>query len=370
MRRLAPVLLALLAFGIVTTACSGSGKKAAEAEPAAVRRTDCPRIELERPSRDRPSFFPRSRAGLWLPGEGLPGEGRCLYLVFPGDDEARPFWGGRSGETVRGVAWAPDGETVAITTKRRHSWLAVLVRRDGAVLRRLSATGAAFFRDGRLAVSRPDGIYLLTGSRPRRLASYEELERVAGFRARRPVFLSHDPAGFTRGHGRDRLALTLWSGDGTWRTVWKSAVLVVSADGKVTRSSPSYRTKGNDGAVYGWAWSPDGQELFVMAEVRGPTARRRRGEHDHCLDIWSADGGRRRAFCESALPEAHQSHFSKLAWAPRGERALLNNGTILTRGGRIVGHAAVCDGERLKDAVTCAFEVQWEPEPAAPKRDG
>jgi hypothetical protein len=259
---------------------------------------------------------------------------------------------------VRGVAWAPDGQSVAITTKR-HSWHVVLLRRDGAVLRRLAATGAAFFRDGRLAVSRQDSIDLLADSRARRLVSYEELERVAGFRARRPVLLSHDPVGFTRGHGRDRLALTLWSGDGTWNTVWKSVVLVVSARGKVTRASPAYRTKGIEGVVYGWTWSPDGRELFVMAEVPVPPVRHR--DHDHCLDIWSADRGRRRAFCESELPEAYQSHFSKLAWAADGKRGLLNNGTVLTRGGKVVGHAAVCDGERLNDAVACTFEVQWEP---------
>jgi hypothetical protein len=128
--------------------------------------------------------------------------------------------------------------------------------------------------------------------------------------------------------------------------------------GKVTPASPAYRTKGNEGVVYGWAWSPDGRELFVTAEVAGPPARRQRGEHDHCLDIWSADRGRRRAFCESELPEAYRSHFSKLALAADGKRALLNNGTILTRGGQVVGYAAVCDGERLKDAVACTFEVQ------------
>jgi hypothetical protein len=358
MRRAPPVLLALLVAGAVLTACR-DGEKTSEAKLPSVRETGCPRVDLEWPSRARPEFFPPSRAGLWVPLEG-----RCVYLVFTGDEEARPFWGGRPVESVRGVAWAPDGESVAITAKSRHSWHVVLLRRDGAVLQRLAATGAAFLRDGRLAVSRQDGIDLLAGSRARRLVSYEELERVAGFRARRPLFLSHDPWGFRRGHGRDRLALTLWSGDGTWRTVWRSVVLVVSADGKVTRASPAYRTKGNEGVVYGWAWSPDGQELFVMAQVPGPPARRERGEHDHCLDIWSAERGRRHAFCESELTEAHQSHFSKLAWAADGKRGLLNNGTILTRGGKVVGHAAVCDGERLNDGVTCAFEVQWESGPA------
>jgi hypothetical protein len=367
MRRVDPVLLALLAVGAVLTACSGSGgKTTSEAAPGSVQEagdqrsegtaaqpstSDCPRADPKWPSRASPGFFPPSRAGLWVPAQG-----RCVYLVFPGDDKARPFWGGRPGEGVRGVAWAPDGQSVAITTKR-HSWHVVVLRRDGAVLRRMAATGAAFFGDGRLVVSRQDGIDLLVDSRARRLASYEKLERVAGFRARRPLFLSNDPWGFTHGSGRDGLALTLWGGGGAW----KSVVLIVSARGKVTRASPAYRTKGNEGVVYGWAWSPDGRELFVMAELPGPPARRQHGDHDHCLDVWSADRGRRRAFCESELPEAYQSHFSKLAWAADRKRGLLNNGTVLTRGGKVVGHAAVCDGERLNNAVACTFEVQWEP---------
>jgi hypothetical protein len=351
MRRVDPVLLALLlAVGAALTACSGGGGKT-ESEAAQASTSDCPRADPKWPSRAPPGFFPPSLAGLWVPAQG-----RCVYLVFPGDDKARPFWGGRPGETVRGVAWAPDGKSVAITTKRR-SWHVVVLRRDGALLRRMAATGAAFFVDGRLAVSRQDNIDLVVDSNIRRLVSREELERVAGFRARGPLLLSHDPWGFTRGQGRDRIALTLWGGGGAW----KSAVLIVSASGKITRASPAYRTKGNEGVVYGWAWSPEGQELYVMAEVPGPPSRRQRGDHDHCLDVWSADGGRRRVFCESALAEGYQSHFSKLAWSADGKSGLLNNGTIFTRGGKVVGHAAVCNGERLNDTVACTFEVQWEP---------
>jgi hypothetical protein len=373
MGRVGPVLPALLAVGAALTACSGGGESTPEAKPRSVPETGdqllegtetsakagCPRVDLKWPSRARPAFFPPSRAGLWLPAE------RCVYLVFSGDEEARPFWGGRPRERVRGIAWAPDGRSVAITTESprkgwpRHSWHVVLLSRDGTVMGRLAATGAAFFRDGRLAVSRDDGIDLLVDSRARRLASREELERVAGFRARRPLLLSHDTSGYARGYGGDRVALTLWSGGGAW----KSAVLVVSATGKVTRASPAYRARGIEAVVSGWAWSPDGRELFVMAEVPGPPARRQRASHDHCLDIWSGGRGRRRAFCESELPRAHHSHFEKLVWAADAKTGLLNNGTILTRDGRVVGYAAVCAGQRLEDVVTCTFEVQWEPGP-------
>jgi len=362
MGRAGPVVLLLPAVSAMLTACSGGGEKPSEAERRSVQpsATGCPRVHLKWPLRALPAFFPPKRAGLLLP------EKRCVYIVFPGDPEVRPFWGGRPRESVLGVGWAPDGQTVAVTTQSprrgwpRHTWQVVLLRRDGTVLRRLPATGAAFFRDGRLAVSRQDGIDLLVGSRPRRLVSHEELERVAGFRAHRPFLLSHDPRGYTRGHGRDGVALALRSrGSGAYRA-WKNVVLVVSADGKVTRASPVYGTKGTGGSVSGWAWSPDGRELFVLAEVPGPPARRRRASHDHCLEIWSPEHGLRRAFCESGLPKAHQSHFAKLAWSADGKRGLLNTGTVLTRKGQVVGHAPVCAERR----VTCNFEVQWEPGPA------
>ena len=91
-----------------------------------------------------------------------------------------------------------------------------------------------------------------------------------------------------------------------------------------------------------------------MAEVAGPPERRRRGEHDHCVDIWEAEAGRRRAFCESQLPPAYQSHFAKVAWATDGKTALLDNGTIVTPGGRAPGRVSVA----ARDLV---FQVQWEP---------
>ena len=267
-----------------------------------------------------------------------------MYLVFPRREEVRALW--RTEGDVHGLSWAPDGTTFALTTGSR----ALVLSRDGSLLRQFRATGAAFFRDGRLAVSRPDGLYLLTGSRLRLLASRKELERVAGFRARPEFSVSQDPRGFTRGHGQDAVALTLWSGGSSW----KSVVLVVSPAGRLTRASPAYRAGGGEGAVYGWAWSPEGRELFVAAEVAGPPERRRRGKHDHCVDVWSAERGLRRAFCESQLPPAHQLHFAKLAWATDGRTALLDNGTVITPDGKVVSRAPVT-GQHL------SFQLQWEP---------
>lgn len=157
------------------------------------------------------------------------------------------------------------------------------------------------------------------------------------------------PWGFTRGHGREAVALTLWSAGRSW----KSVVLVVSTAGGVVRASPAYRAGGGEGVVSGWSWSPDGRELFIAAEGAGPPERRRRGKHDHCVDIWSAAGGRRRAFCESHLPPAHHRHFAKLAWATDGRTALLDSGTLFTRAGRVVGRIPVA-GDDL------SFRFQWE----------
>jgi hypothetical protein len=312
--------LGLWTTAVLVAACSGGDNAATTA--GARQALGCPRGRLvwRRPL-PPPHFFPASLAGLRVRQE------RCVYLVFPRRGEVRPLWRTRAGERVRGLSWAPDGKAFVLTTGSR----VYLLGRDGSLLRRFRATGAAFLHDGRLALSRLAGIYLFTGSRWRRLASRQELERVAGFRARRAFSTSNDAQGFTRGDGRGAVAITLWSAGRSW----KSVVLVVSAAGRVSRASPAYRAGGGEGAVYGWAWSPGGQELLVTAEVAGSPARRRRGEHDHCVDVWSAAGGLRRAFCESQLPPAYQSHFAKVVWAPDGKTALLDNGTIVTRGGRV-----------------------------------
>lgn len=356
--------LVLLSLALLLAGCSGGGEGRTEAKPDSARETGARPLERTSATREesasgcravdpdwgrfRPpsQFFPSSRAGLWLR------ENRCLYLVFGGKERARLLWSAPSGARVRGLVWAPDGRSFAVTTHSgRAGWRVVLVRRDGVPLRRLRATGAGFFSDGRLAVSQLDGLYLVARVGKRPLVSRVELERVAGFRVRPPLLLSHDPWGFTRGSGRDGLAVTLWS-----RIGWKSVVVVVSAVGRLARASPAYRAGGGEGVVSGWAWSPDGRKLFVMAEVAGPPERRRRGSHDHCLDVWSGDGGRRSAFCESGLPRPHQSHFSKLAWSVDGGKGLLDNGTIVTRDGDVAGRIPVRRG-------ALAFELQWEPTP-------
>ncbi len=336
--------LTLLVTALLAAACSGGHTERSRAERTVQQRAHAvgcapARLAWRRPL-PPPAFFPRSLRGLWTRQDG------CVYVVFPAKRQARLLWRAPAGERVSGLSWAPNGRTVAVTAGSR----VVLLNRDGATLRRVRATGAVFLHDGRLAVSRADGVYLLAGSTLRRLASRHDLEQVAGFRARADFSVSEDPQGFTRGDGNAVVAITLWSAGRSW----KSVVLIVSTAGGVVRASPAYRAGGGEGAVYGWAWSPDGRTLFVTAEVAGPTARSQHGDHDHCVDIWTAPGGRRRAFCESQLARPYQSHFAKLVWAAGGKRALLDNGTLVTRSGDVVGRLPLA-------ADDLSFRFQWQP---------
>jgi dipeptidyl aminopeptidase/acylaminoacyl peptidase len=330
--------LSLSSAAVLLVACSSADQAVSQRRTG--KAAGCPRGPLAwRRPLPPPQFLP-----LWLAGLRVR-EDRCVYLVFPRREEVRALWRTPAGEHVRGLSWAPDGKAFVLTTESH----VVLLGRDGSLLRRFRATGAAFLHDGRLTLSRSAGIYLLAGSRWRRLASRQELERVAGFRARRAFSVSTDPEGFARGDGRGAVAVTLWSAGRTW----KSVVLVVSAAGRVMRASPAYRAGGGEGAVYGWAWSPDGRKLVVTAEEAGPPARSRRGDHDHCVDVWSAAGGLRRAFCESQLPPAYQSHFAKVVWATDGKTALLDNGTVVRRDGRVAGRVPLA-------ADDVSFQIQWE----------
>ena len=347
----------MAATAVLLAGCSvgddgGSGRATSEAPETTVATAAeardaarCPAVNVAwrrgLPPRD---FFPPSLAGLLLRQE------RCIYLVFARRANARALWRTAARDRVLGLSWAPDAKSFAVTSE---SGVAVL-RRDGALRRRVRATGAAFLPDGRLVVSRRGGIYLLARSRWHRLASRAELERVTGFRVRLPLSVSHDPRGYTRGHGRGAVAITLWSASRSWRSVWKSVVVVVTTRGRVVRASPAFRAGGGDGAVYGWAWSPDGGELFVASEVAGPPERRRSGQHDHCVDVWSAGAGVQRAFCESQLPAAHQSHFAKIVWAADGTKALLDNGAIVTPHGGLAGSARVAAND-------LSLQAQWEP---------
>jgi hypothetical protein len=327
--------LALVAAVAALSAGCSEDTRSLRASPSG-----CPAVHPMRPSsRALSAFFPL-RPALLLRGR------RCVYLVSRSRAATRLLWAGRTSESVRGLGWSPDGESIAITTKSgHHGWRVVILRRDGAVQRRLRATGISYLRDGRVVISRRDGIYLQPGFR--RLAPRAQLQLVAGFRLRMAVAVSPDPFGYGRGYGRKGVALTLWGGP----SASKSAALVVSADGRVTRASPAYHAGGGEGSVLGWTWSSNGRKLFVTAEIVPPNWQGP-GDHDHCVYLWSAEHGRRRAFCGSTFPRPERTHFARLVWATDGKRGLLDNGTLITADGRASG--------RL-DVPALAFELQRVP---------
>jgi hypothetical protein len=84
-------------------------------------------------------------------------------------------------------------------------------------------------------------------------------------------------------------------------------------------------------------WSADGRAFVqVVGELPG-NARLELG-HDHCLDIWNARNGYRRLVCGSDLPRRARSprrgpHFDRVIWSADGSAFLLNNGTVVSRGG-------------------------------------
>src|ERR687887_559975 len=292
--------VALVAVAVALSAGCSEGKTSSTA-----RASGCSAVRPMRPaSRALSAFFP-SRSALLLRGR------RCVFLVGRSRTATRLLWAGRRSESVRGLGWSPDGQSIAITMKSSHDgWRVVILRPDGAVQRRLRATGIAYFRDGHAVISRRDGIYLQPGFR--RLATRAELQPVAGFRLRTAVAVSPDPFGYGRGYGCKSVALTLWGGP----SASKSTVLVVSADGRV------------------------------------PRARHGPGEHDHCVEVWSAERGRRRAFCGSSFPQAERTHFARLVWATNGKTGLLDNGTVITEHWKPAGRVHV---------PAAAFELQSQP---------
>jgi hypothetical protein len=335
MSRVWPVAL------VVAMLASGSSRAvsslAANRQRPGVSSCGSPRLPVAR-AKFTGRFFPASLVGLWAP----PKDARCIYLLPPGKP-LRALWALKTNELLRSLQWAPDGSAFAIVVKERHGgWWVHLVGRDGKLRRRYSARGSAFVADDRLVLLRSGGVYLAQPSgRLRKLASVARLEQRAGFPS---TFASINEGVATNGigYGGGRVALLWWG-----RT--HNVVLVVSTTGSIQRASPVYG-EGSERGYYvgGYAWSRDGHRLFEMPSVpwRGPGFK----DHDHCLDVWSAGAGFRRLWCLRNLPRRLQFHFDKLAWSPRGQRAILNNGTVVDHAGTVIGRATGYNG---------AFSIHW-----------
>ena len=101
----------------------------------------------------------------------------------------------------------------------------------------------------------------------------------------------------------------------------------------------------------GSAWTTDGRRLLQFTVFRSAAGSRK--DHDHCLHVWSERRGVRRAFCVSGLARRFQFHFDKLLWARDGRTGLLNDGTVVSSRGRVLGIA--------RGAGDPAFAVLWRP---------
>jgi hypothetical protein len=274
---------------------------------------------------------PRS-VGLWMPSGG-----RCLLRVVAGAGSAVPVFRLRDAERLVGLQWAPDGQSFVLVTRRPRRVL--LLGLDGRVAKSWRAALAAFLADGRLVLGRDSGLYVVGGRRLSLLARRSALVRAAGFRSARGAF-GPDPRGYSRGYGRRAVAVHWWSGQ-------RDALLVVRVGGHATRASP---TGHGFGDVGGSAWSPDGRLLLEFTVFRPPPGSDK--DHDHCLDAWSRRAIRH-MFCVLDLPRPYRFHFDKLLWSNDGRAGLLNDGTVVSPQGRVLGLA--------RGAGDPAFAVLWQP---------
>jgi hypothetical protein len=316
---LAGTLVALL----LATANSGPSSAAARG---------CTDVRAPR-FRVAPRFLAPGSTGLWLPLGA-----RCLLRVSAGSESVEPVLRLRRGERLVGLHWAPDGRSfVAVSRQPRR---VLLLGAGGRLLRKWSARTAAFVADGRLVLAFDSGVYVKRGRRLRRIATSAVLERAAGFRSAAGPF-GPDHWGYSRGYGEDAVAFQWWSGR-------RDALLVVDTAGRASRVSPDAR---GFVSVGGSAWAPDGRRLLEFTVFRSPPGFGK--EHDHCLHVWSGRGGSRKAFCVSALGRRFQFHFDKALWARDGRTALLNDGTVISTSGRVLGIA--------RGAGDPAFAVVWRP---------
>jgi hypothetical protein len=277
-------------------------------------------------------FLTRGSVGLWLPYRG-----RCLLRVVAGAGSAEPLFRLRAGERVVGLQWAPSGRHFVLVTRRPRR--ALLLGSDGRLVKSWRAGAAAFLADGRLVLGRDSGLYVVRGGRLTLLVRRAALERAARFRSASGPF-GPDPWGNNRGYGRRAVALQWWSGQ-------RDAVLVARVGGRASRASPALPGYSNVG---GSAWTPDGLSLLEFTVFRAPPGFNK--DHDHCLDVWAGQSIRH-VFCVSGLARPYQFHFDKLLWSNDGRSGLLNDGTVISPQGRVLGLAA--------GAGDPAFAVLWQP---------
>ena len=80
------------------------------------------------------------------------------------------------------------------------------------------------------------------------------------------------------------------------------------------------------------SWTPDGRALAIPWQ-RAPHAGER-GDHVHCLGIWTASHGYRSAGC------GFYPHFDTISCAPDGRAAVTDGSQIISLGGRLIARVA------------------------------
>jgi hypothetical protein len=285
----------------------------------AVRSTGRQAVDLACPSlpdvpRYPARFFPRRAAGLWTASSrSQPGYG-CVYVVPRRSETRRPIWKAPRKAALRGPVWAPDGRSFVVAQRR----VAYRLEASGRVLARFRARDVAFLADGQLLVRRAGAFGVLAGGRFDRVASLTALRRAAGFRA---VFVGALAA--ARGYG-PAVAVT-WSGGPPQH---RSVLLLVYPDGRVQRATPVYA--GQQSMPGPPSWTPDGRVLAIPWQRAPRTGER--GDHVHCLALWTSGRGYRSAGC------GYRPHFDTVVWAPDGSAAVTNGSQIIDRAGRLVAH--------------------------------
>ena len=279
---------------------------------------DCGPVRLTHP-RFPAGFFGGRLAGLYLDGD-------CLYVLRSGKRALVPIWRGRPSPFF----WAPDARQIAGGS--------FVLDARGRVVRRFRGRSLGFFASGTLLVARRSGLATLRADGERMLVGLRRLEGVAGFRGWRLEIRAG--GGWT--YGRGMVAVLLHRDE-----PFRERVLVIGENGTVERASPLFRVPGEvDSAVGGLDWAPDGRTLF-----ESNTRPSSRFDHEHCLDRWSRASGYRRIFCVAKPRPRTAGHWLRLVWAADGRVALLSNGYVVGRRGRLL--------PRIVRGPNSAFALAW-----------
>jgi len=228
-----------------------------------------------------------------------------------------------------GLAWSPDGRTVAYVALDAGPGDIYLANADGSGTRRVThgpvytfAAGPAWSPDGRaIAFARGDW------QRPEVDVVVVHVDGGDHRRVTRAVGVI-PPLAWAPG---GRIVFATWLGPGTLR------VFVIGADGRGRRNLT--REWGLDGIP---VWSPDGRKIAFVSD--------RAGKSD--LSVMNADGTGRRKLASTADPR------SRPAWSPDGREIAFES----RHGTRSEIEVVHVDGSMLRTLTRRGREPNWSPD--------